>query len=77
MSSASNVVKVELKGNLLLTVDKNDDTRTNPRDTIRIWRRKLEEPEIWKQEMYIDRAHISLISDVRIIEYVPFLLTKA
>ena len=72
MSSASNIVKVTIKDNLMITVDSNDDMMTKPRDTIRIWRRKPEDKTQdtahWKQDTYIERSHVSLISDIKIIE---------
>ena len=64
MSNASNVVKVDMLDNLMITLDRLADSNKS-RDTIRIWRRNLQG---WKQELMIDRAHVGRVTDLRIAE---------
>ena len=64
MSNASNVVKVDMLDNLMITLDRLADSNKS-RDTLRIWRRH---EQGWKQELMIDRAHVGRVTDLRIAE---------
>ena len=60
-SNAAEVEHVTIFGDRMVTVDRIDDGFTRPRDTIRIW--KFE--GTWRQESYIDRSHVGIITHVR------------
>ena len=64
MSNASNVVKIDMLHNLMITLDRLADSNKS-RDTVRIWRRQ---EQCWKQELMIDRAHVGRVTDLRIFE---------
>ena len=64
MSNASNVIKVDIKSSLMITLDRQHQQTT--KDTVRIWRRL--EQNAWRQELVIDRAHVGAVTCVRIFD---------
>jgi len=69
-SNASQVVLFDILVNRMVTVDRNDDGFTRPRDTIRIWNF---EGQSWIQTAYIDRSHVGIISHIQLISEKCFL----
>jgi NET1-associated nuclear protein 1 (U3 small nucleolar RNA-associated protein 17) len=79
MSNAANVTKVEIKGNRMVTVDRMDDGVTRPRDIVRVWSRDTKSGSNveWIEDVYIERAHISAVTDIKIIDESTFVTSGA
>jgi len=54
----------------MVTVDRMDDGVTRPRDIVRVWSRDTKSGSNveWIEDVYIERAHISAVTDIKIIE---------
>ena len=54
----------------MVTVDRMDDGVTRPRDIVRVWSRDTKSGSNveWIEDVYIERAHISAVTDINIIE---------